>query len=552
MHNGQDNSDIVRSIEKELGVPNLMARILATRGITGPEEAEAFLYPKLEDLSDPFLMPDMEKGVMRVVDAVQQKETICLYGDYDADGVTCLALLMNFLRHLGATTPLIYIPERKEGYGLNPGAVKVLKEKGVHLLVCLDCGATNVEEIGLANNLGIDTIVIDHHEMGTRMPPALAVINPKREDSRFPTRELAACGVAFFFLQALRRVMNAKGLLGHTINLKQELDIVAVGTVGDMVPLIKDNRIMVRHGMDMMKKRPRAWCRSLIRNKVMPDRHIDEYILNFIIVPRINASGRVSNPLISLDFLTCEDDEDSALHLKKLQEANKRRQQIEKGIIDEIMGILKKDDMAGRNSIVLFKKGWHIGVLGIVAQKVMEMYGKPSIIITNVDDIWKGSGRGSDNMDLHGAISSLSDLLIRFGGHRYACGITISEDNLVPFRDAFDNSLNGLPKKSTKTVHIDTHAGFDELTKELIECIEQLSPFGMGNPRPNLLLTPSSIAPVNNGRVKIVDHGKRTWYGYSQEKIATTLSGDIRIVASPVLRQENGEMFINLNIKQLL
>jgi single-stranded-DNA-specific exonuclease len=548
----KDKPDIVKSIEQGLGVPNLMARILVARGITGPGEAETFLYPKLEDLSDPFLMPDMEKGVMRVVDALRQAETICLYGDYDADGVTSLALMMNFFRHLGATTPLIYIPERKEGYGLNSRAVKVLKEKGANLLICLDCGSTNVEEIRLANNLGIETIVIDHHEMGMEMPQAFAVINPKREDSRFPTRELAACGVAFFFLQALRRVMHAEGLLGQAINLKQELDIVTVGTVGDMAPLTKDNRIMVKHGIDMMKRRPRAWYRSLVRNKVIPDRNIDEYVLNFIIIPRINASGRVSNPHISLDFLTCEDDEDSALHLRKLQEANKRRQQIEKGMVEEIAGILKKDGMAGRNSIVLFKKGWHIGVLGIVAQKVMEMHGKPSIIITDVDGIWKGSGRGSDGMDLHGTISSLSDLLVKFGGHRYACGITISEDNLVPFRDAFDNSLNGLIKNNTKTVHIDTHAGFDELTKGLIEWIERLSPFGIGNPRPNLLLTPSSIVPVNNGRVKIIDHSKRTWYGYMQGKAAVPQSGDIRIVASPVLRQENGEMFINLNVKQLL
>ncbi|MDD5009480.1 MAG: single-stranded-DNA-specific exonuclease RecJ [Syntrophorhabdaceae bacterium] len=549
-HTKHDETTI-RSIEQELGIPNLMARILVARGITKPEEAETFLYPKLEDLSDPFLMPDMKKGVMRVVDAIRQGEAICLYGDYDADGVTSLALMMNFFRHLGIT-PLIYIPERKEGYGLHSQAVNVLKEKGTNLLICLDCGSTNIEEIKLAKSLGIETIVIDHHEMGTEMPPAFAVINPKREDARFPTRELAACGVAFFFLLALRRVMHAEGLLGQAINLKQELDIVAVGTVGDMAPLTKDNRIMVKHGMDMMKRRPRAWYRSFIKNKVMPDRNIDEYVLNFIIVPRINASGRVSSPRISLDFLTCEDDEDSALHLKKLQEANKRRQQIEKGMVDEIAGILKKDGIAGRNSIVLFKKGWHIGVLGIVAQKIMEMHGKPSIIITDVDGIWKGSGRGSDGTDLHGTISSLSDLLLKFGGHKYACGITISEDNLIPFRDAFDNSLSGLLKKSTKTIHIDTHAGFEELTKELIELIEQLSPFGIGNPRPNLLLTPSSIAPVNKGRVKIIDHNKRIWYGYMQGKAVIPQSGDVRIVASPVLRQENGEAFINLNVKQLL
>ncbi len=551
MHNEQDNSDTIRSIEKELGIPNLMARILVERGITGPSEAATLLHPKLEDLSDPFLMPDMRKAVRRVVEAVRQRETICLYGDYDADGVTSLALMVNFFRHLGVA-PIIYIPERKDGYGLHAKPLKAFKEQSTTLLICLDCGSTNVEEIRLAEELGIDTIVIDHHEMGAEMPPAFAIINPKREDARFPTRELAACGVAFFFLLALRRVMHTEGLLEQAINLKQELDIVAVGTVGDMAPLTKDNRIMVKHGMDMMKRKPRTWYRSFIANKIIPDRDIDEYVLNFIIVPRINAPGRVSNPHISLDLLTCEDDKASALHLKKLQEANKKRQQIEKGMIDEIAGILKKDGIAGRNSIILFKKGWHIGVLGIVAQKIMEAHGKPSIIMTDVGDIWKGSGRGSDGVDLYSTLSSLSDLLIQFGGHRYACGITISEDNLVPFRDAFDNALGGFLRNSTKAAHIDAHAGFEELTKELMECIEQLSPFGIGNPRPNLLLTPSSITSLNNGRVKIIDHNKVVWHGYMQEKIAAPLSGDIRIVASPVLRRENGGTFINLNVKQLL
>ncbi len=549
-HTKHDETTI-RSIEQELGVPNLMARILVARGIRGPGEAKTFLYPKLEDLSDPFLMPDMKKGVERVVDAIRQGETICLYGDYDADGVTSLTLMKNFFKHLGVT-PLIYIPERKEGYGLHAEAVKIVKGKGTNLLICLDCGSTNVEEVRLAKGLGIETIVIDHHEMGAEAPPALAVINPKRGDAQFPTRELAACGVAFFFLLGLRRVMHTEGLLGRTINLKQELDIVAVGTVGDMAPLTKDNRIMVKHGMDIMNRRPRTWYRSFISSKVAPDRKIDEYALNFIIVPRINASGRVSSPLASLDFLTCEDDEGSALHLKKLQEANKRRQGIEKGMVDEIAGILKKDGVAGRNSIVLFKKGWHVGVLGIVAQKIMESYGKPSIIMTDVDGTWKGSGRGSDGVDLYGTLSSLSGLLIRFGGHRYACGITISEDNLIPFRNAFDNALDGYLKGSKKTIHVDTHAGFDELTKDLMECIEQLSPFGIGNPRPNLLLAPSSIIPLNYGRVKIIDGNKKPWYGYMQEKFSTPLSGNIQIVASPALKQESGGTFINLNVKQVL
>jgi single-stranded-DNA-specific exonuclease len=541
----------VQAIAGDLGVPELMARILVARGIESAAAARIFLKPKLEDLSDPFLLPDMQKGVDRIIMAITRRETICLYGDYDADGVTSLALMINFLKHF-EVTPITYIPTRQDGYGLHVSAINTFHERGVTLLVSLDCGSSNVEEVRYAADCGIDTVIIDHHEMGHGVPPAYALINPKRKESLFPTRDLAACGVTFFFLLALRRTMHAKGLLGKTMNLKKELDIVTVGTVGDMVPLTGDNRIMVKHGMEMMNKHPKAWLKAMHNSRAITKGIIDEFTLGFIIVPRINAAGRVSEPEKSLNFLVSEDEPGAAPYLKTLEDANKHRRRIEEQILREIVNDLKKDHLAERSSIVVFNEKWHVGVLGIVAQKLAEMFKKPSIVITKQNNTWKGSGRGAAGVDLFETITSLSPLLLKYGGHRYACGISLTEENLTLFVDAFEKSVKNDDVVETKREIIcDSRAEFDELTTELMEYIGQLSPFGIGNPRPNLSLNPAGIEPLKYGRVKITDRSKRTWYGYMQADQHIPRSDNLYCIVSPVLREEMGERFINLNIKDI-
>ncbi len=541
----------LRSIAEDLDLPDLMARILMARGIETSDAARTFLKPRLEDLSDPFLIPDMEKGVKRIIEALKRREKICLYGDYDADGVTSLVLMVNFLKHFDIE-PITYIPSRQEGYGLHAAAIDLFREKGITLLVSLDCGSSNREEVRYAAGHGIDTVIIDHHEMPDESPPAHALINPKRKDSRFPTRDLAACGVTFFFLLALRRTMHGDGLLTRAINLKKELDIVTIGTVGDMVPLIGDNRIMVKYGMEMMNKSPKAWLKSMYRSRAITKEIIDEFTLGFIIVPRINAAGRVSQPEKSLNFLTAMDEVVAAACLKDLQDANKHRQSIEEKILREIVNDLKKDHPDDHNSIVVFNEKWHVGVLGIVAQKLAEMYKKPAIVITRVNGVWKGSGRGSGGMDLFETITALSSLLLKYGGHRYACGISLKEENLVHFADAFEKSVKGdgvIVKKPG--IACDSGADFEELTTELMDFIGQLSPFGIGNPRPNLSLNPAQITHLKNGRVKITDKNNRIWHGYMPADKSIPLSGNIHIVVTPVLREEMGRQFINLNIKEI-
>ena len=548
----KDNSPDPRTIkvlQDELNVSNLCARILYSQGFTEPGKAAAFLSPKLADLSDPFLLPDMEKAVQRVILAMDRREKICLYGDYDADGVTSTALVVNFFRHLGIK-PDTYLPERKEGYGLSAAAVRRLAAEGVGLLVCLDCGSTNVAEVREANSSGMEVIIIDHHEPGEELPPAYAIINPKRKDARFPTRELAACGVTFFFLLGLRRILAGQGRLTHTINLKNELDLVTVGTVADMVPLTGDNRIIAKFGMEVMRKKPRTWLRSFLKSGIA-FRGVDEFTLGFIIIPRINASGRVSKPDAALDFLLCEDEGLSAGLLAALHEVNKQRQRIEQTLVKEAVSSIESEDLGGRNSIVLFKEDWHIGVIGIVAQKLTEMYRKPAIVITEVDGLWKGSGRGGEGIDLHETIESVAHLLLKFGGHKYACGVSLLKENLVPFRDAFDAQVQGAIKDKARRIRVDTHADFGELTEDLVTFMDRASPFGMGNPRPNLLLAPASVT-LSNRFVKITDEENRTWYGTMQGQDLVPETGKTRIVASPVVREDMGERFIHLTIKDFM
>ncbi len=544
------DNEIIEALRRELNLSHLCARILAARGFDDPWRAETFLYPKLADLSDPFLLPDMEKAVLRLMSALKAKETICIYGDYDADGVTSVALMINFLKHLGVR-PMTYLPERREGYGLNIPAIRKFKEEGVSLIISLDCGSTNIEEIKEARSLGMDVIVIDHHEPEEELPPAWAIVNPKMKDARFPTRELAACGVTFFFLLALRRTMTSQGYLHTTINLKKELDLVALGTVADMVPLEGDNRIIVKFGMEMMRKQPRTWLKSFFKTNVITRRRIDEYALGFIIIPRINAAGRVSKPDIALDFLVSEDERESKSLLLELNEANRQRQRIEEGTLREAIEVVNNENLLAGNSIVLFNEGWHVGVIGIVAQKLTEMYKKPSVVITEVDGVWKGSGRGGEGIDLHETIESIGHLLVRFGGHKYACGVSLLKENLVLFREAFEERVQGTIKVREKSTKIDSHAAFDELTGDLLEFMERLSPFGMGNPRPSLLLEPSDIIP-NNRFVKIIDKKNKIWHGTLQGQNSIPEKPGASIIASPIMREDVGEKFIHLNIKEFI
>ena len=276
----------------------------------------------------------------------------------------------------------------------------------------------------------METVVLDHHEVADIHPHARALVNPKRKDALFPTRELAACGVTFFFLIALRRSMNRQGLLKRPINLKRQLDLVALGTVADMVPLTGDNRVLVKFGMEMMQKQPREWLKSFFRQNLIFSQKLDGYALPFIIIPRINAAGRVAHPMAALEFLTATGEAECAKLLEALNGANRQRQGMEESIIREALGMMEGEPLPSRQTVVLYKEDWPVGVIGIAAQKLAESQGKPCIIFTKIDGTWKGSARSVPGLDLYGTVSTLSDLLVKFGGHKFACGLSVDEANL--------------------------------------------------------------------------------------------------------------------------
>jgi len=547
------NEEDVSRLADALNIPPLIARILCVRGVTSPEDVDAFLFPKLERLSDPLLLPDMEKGIARVIEALRRKERIGLFGDYDADGVTSTALMVNFLRQVGHD-PEVQLPTREEGYGLNRRAIEEFREKGVTLLICLDCGSSNGEEVAIARELGLETIVIDHHELSGIRPDAVALINPKRPDSRFPMRELAACGVTFFFLLALRKALHGEGLLQRAINLKRELDLVALGTVADMVPITGDNRLLVKFGVEMMRQKPRAWLKSFLKRNIIRKGILDEYALSFGIIPRINAAGRVSNPRIALDLLITEAEDLSDELLTKLNEANRKRQEIEEGILKDAVEQCEVQGLANGHSLVVFHEDWPVGVLGIVAQRLVETYKKPAVVITRTDKAWKGSARGIQGLDLHQAIASVSPLLLSFGGHKYACGLSIAGENLLALREAFDRQVRESVQDAadtTKEVRVDAVVTYEDLTREVVETLEMLAPFGVGNPRPSFLL-PTSNVSVNGGFARVTDDKKRTWYGMVIR--GTSLPGEpaVRLIASPMIREEMGDKFVHLLIREWL
>ena len=542
---------VVAALVEGLNLPHLVARVLSTRGIRTCEDGMRFLYPRIEHLSDPFLLPDMEAAVNAVAGAVASGKKIGLFGDYDADGVTSTALMVNFLGELGVK-PEVYLPARSEGYGLNAGAVETLRDKGVKLLVCLDCGSSNAREIEIARGFGMETVVLDHHEVAEPHPRALALVNPKRKDALFPTRELAACGVTFFFLIALRRTMHGQGRLRRPINLKRQLDLVAVGTVADMVPLTGDNRVLVKFGMEQMQKQPREWLKSFFRQNLIFSQKLDGYALSFIVIPRINAAGRVSHPLAALEFLTATGEAECARLLAALNGANRQRQGMEETIIREALGMMEGEGLPDRQTVVLHKEDWPVGVIGIAAQKLAESQGKPCIIFTRIDGTWKGSARSVPGLDLYGTVSTLSGLLVKFGGHKFACGLSVDEANLPRFPGAFEDAVRGALRCGERAVGVDAVIEFEDLTRELVEYIDLLAPFGFGNPRPGFLLAPSQVS-VSNRSIRLVDQKNRIWYGNVQKRTTEIPdSPGVKVIACPAIKEKMGEKFIHLHIREFV
>lgn len=475
-------------LSKNLNINPLTAQVLINRGITDSDEAGKFLSPSLTHLASPNLLKGIDKGVERVYKAIEKSEKITIYGDYDVDGSTSTALLLLFLREVGAKCDY-YIPHRiKEGYGLNGVAVEKIAQNGTKVIITVDNGITANNEASLASSLGIDLIITDHHQVPPELPEAYAIINPLQEECAYPFKGLSGAGIAFHFIVALRSYLRDRGFWKEKRepNLKNYLDLVALATIADIVPLKSINRTLTVFGLKELSKKGRCGINALKTVSSVDEDKVSVGAVAFHMAPRLNAAGRLSVADTGVKLLLCDDEQSAESFALKLDSENRERQKIESNISQEAISMVEKKGEPLPASIVLSSKGWHAGVIGIVASRLVEKFYRPAIVISVENGVGKGSARSISGFDLHKALEACSEYLIKFGGHKYAAGLSIEPSRIVDFTEAFEKEVNLKLKIDDfiPLLKIDSIVKFDSFEDKLIEELERLAPFGMANAEP--------------------------------------------------------------------
>ncbi len=472
------DSQLCKVLSSELGISGLLAGLLINRGIASAEEGKVFLNPELQDVHDPFLLNGMKEAVSRIREALSRREKILVYGDYDVDGLTATALLTLVLKEMGGDVDS-YIPHRtKEGYGLNEEAIRLANENGTGLILTVDCGTNSLSEVILARKLGIDTIITDHHEIESiALPPAKALINPHQLDCSYPCKGLSGVGIAFKLAQGLSGLEN----------VEEHLDLVALGTVADIVPLNGENRTLVRRGLEKLKGTKKVGLRALMQASGISEQKLTAREISFILAPRLNAPGRLDSAEMGLSLLLTESQEEGDDLVHKLEQSNRRRQAIQGRILEEARAKVEKESEKELCPvIVLADESWHAGVVGIVASRLVESYSRPAILIAMNKEEGKGSARSTEQFHILYALRECGRLLKRFGGHRRAAGLTIPKRNLKRFRDEMNKI--GREKLTDKDLlpglRIDMELDLAEVTEGLVEDIRHLKPYGSENSEP--------------------------------------------------------------------
>lgn len=460
-----------------------VSELLAQRGIRSVEEANKFFHPSLRDLHNPFLMPGMNEAVARLNKAMGAKERIMIYGDYDVDGTTAVALVYKYLLNFYSNMEY-YIPTRyDEGYGISIRSIDYAASQGVRLIVILDCGIKAIDEIKYAKSLGIDFIICDHHVPDDELPEAVAILNPKLEGSTYPCQHLSGCGVGFKFMQAFA---ISNGI--PTAELEGMLDLVAVSIAADIVPMVDENRIMAYHGLRRLNNNPNMGLRAIIRICGLIGKEITISDVIFKIGPRINASGRMQSGREAVELLVARDAADAFEKGKAIDQYNKDRKELDKRITEEANAIIEEHvrDLAGRKSIVIYNKDWHKGIIGIVASRLTELYYKPSVVLTLSNGLATGSSRSVQGFDIYKAVDAQRDILENFGGHTYAVGLSLKEENIPEFKRRFEEYVaeNILPTQLTPQLDIDAYLTFSQIVPEFLSVLRGFNPFGPGNQKP--------------------------------------------------------------------
>ncbi|MCK5099466.1 MAG: single-stranded-DNA-specific exonuclease RecJ [Desulfobacteraceae bacterium] len=483
------NTKIIDELVLEFNLNKIVATILVNRGIKTIEQAELFLNPSLSNLKDPFVLKDMEKAVERLWTAIQNHEKILIFGDFDADGVTSTSLLVDFLNYIDADVSW-YVPHRiKEGYGMQKMHISMVVEQNIDLIITVDCGSSSHEAIKAAKAEDIDVIVTDHHEIPFPIPDCVAIINPKREDCNSHLSHLAGVGVAFYLLMALRKYLRSKKFFAEfeEPNLLDYCDLVALGTIGDMVPLKEENRILSIHGIKVIQKGKRIGLKTLSDVSRVRLESMDSDDIGFRLIPRINAAGRLSHARICVDHLTSKQRVLSSKTSTILDNLNQQRQRIEHEIITDINNKIEKNKkILDKKIIILWDKNWNSSVLGIAASRLARQYSKPAILLSSLNDPFVGSCRSIAAINIHDALSQHAHLLEKFGGHSMAAGVTIKKNNIEKFAESMETYINSNFSISDfqKTITIELSISLDEITFELAKDISRLRPFGTDNPEP--------------------------------------------------------------------
>ncbi|MCK6621029.1 MAG: single-stranded-DNA-specific exonuclease RecJ [Calditrichaceae bacterium] len=557
-HESDENA--VDHLAKELGIPRILSRILLQRGIDCFDKARTYFRPEVEELHDPFLMKDMDKAVDRLHQALEKGEKILVYGDYDVDGVSGCSLLYLILSRMVGSRVTYYIPDRiTEGYGLSRQAIQEHAEKGVTLILAIDCGVTAVDEIRFARELGVDVLVCDHHEPGDELPPAAAILDPKRPDCPYPFKELAGVGVGFKLMQALYRRL---GLV--EAELDEYLDIVAIGSCADIVPLIDENRILVRHGLDRINSNPRFGIKALLESSGIDRKEITVGLVVFVLAPRINAVGRMGDARRAVQLFTSQSLQQARTLAKELEKENKVRRDVDETTFKEALEIIESQfDAANDYAFVLYKRDWHPGVIGIAASRIVERFYRPTIMISVVDGIGKGSARSIANFNVYEAIKQCSQHLITFGGHKYAAGLTIREENIPSFIEMFKEVARAqiTPEDLVPTMKIDCEVHLNDFDERLMRLLKLMGPFGPLNLRPVFVsrklkvVGEPSIVGSNHLKLNLEQNGvTMTAIGFNFADQAEEVLKNNRVIDCAYVLEENywnGRKELQMRLKDI-
>lgn len=548
----QEDRSRTGALAKALGVPRIVAHLLLQRGVESPDAAQIFLDPIGQRLSDPMSLTDMARAVARLEAARERGERVLVFGDYDVDGLSATAILFRGLQRFGIIDVDHTVPHRVvDGYGIHPEHVRLARENGVNLIVTVDNGISAFEAIDAANACGIDVIVTDHHKIDGRIPDAYAVVNPQREEPNHPAMHASGALVAFKLVQALEGRVP-----------EEDLDLAALGVVADVMPLHGENRAVVAQGLAQMRRGLRCGLVHLARLARVDLDSVTAENIAFGLAPRINACGRLGDGQAALRLLLTDCEDEASFLANELHDINEERRTIEREILEEALACVERDLPADCRGIVLARRGWHQGVIGIVAARLMQRFGKPVVLIGIDDDgTGRGSARGPGDVDLAAAFSACQELLVQCGGHRAAAGLTVREENVPAFTEAFDRVLRGCMdgEEPVQCVEIDGHVGLSEVDASLLQTMARLEPFGHANPQPVLCaygvnVVPNSIRELRGGHLRfLVKQGARSFaaIGFSMaDRGVDDLRWDaVDIAFTPQFNTWRGETSIQLVLK---